>query len=83
MAPRYTARMSNPTPAAPTRPFVSVGSKYRDVLDFDRTVVPQNAEGVCRVFFGRQYVGKTTIPVKLFDPSKCDVARYGFLPVPE
>jgi len=75
--------MSNPTPAAPTRPFVSVGSRYRDVLDPERTVVPLNSEGLCRVSFGRQYVGKTVIPPKLFDPSKCDVARYGFLPVPE
>lgn len=83
---RYTGRMSSSLVAeavkrAPT--FLSVGTRYRDVLDPERTVVPQTNDGLCRVYFGRQYVGKVTLPTKLFDPTKCDCSRYGFLPVPE
>lgn len=44
-----------------------IGHKYKDVMDESRHVVPINADGLCRVFFDRRYVGNAPVPPKLFD----------------
>lgn len=45
---------------------MTVGQRYRDEMDEQRTVVPSDEQGTCRVYFDGRYVGNAHVPPRLF-----------------
>lgn len=57
------------------------GTKYVDVMDRSRSVIPTGQGDQCRVMFDNVFVGKADIPAKLF--SGDNAKWYGFVPASE